>query len=101
MGSFVKVAKTGDLAAGTGKTVDARGKALAIFNVEGQFYAIDNACKHRGGPLGEGELDGKIITCPLHAWTYDVTTGECFNDPSCRADCFPVKIEGDDILIEI
>ncbi len=101
MGSFVKVAKTADLAVGTGKTVDARGREIAIFNVGGRFYAIDNACKHRGGPLGAGELDGKIVTCPLHAWTYDVTTGECFDDSSCRVACFPVKIEGDDVLIEV
>ena len=101
MGSFVKVAGVGEIAPGTGKTVEAGGREIAVFNVAGQFYAIDNACKHRGGPLGEGELDGTTVTCPLHAWTYDVTNGECFDDPSCAVDRFAVKVEGDDVLIEV
>jgi NAD(P)H-dependent nitrite reductase small subunit len=101
MGTFVKVAKSADLPRGTGKTVEAGGREIALFNVDGTFHAVDNACKHRGGPLGEGELDGKVVTCPLHAWTYDVTTGECFDDPSCHVDRFPVKVEGDDVLIEV
>jgi NAD(P)H-dependent nitrite reductase small subunit len=101
MATFIKVAKTSDLPAGQGKVVEADGREVALFNVGGVFHAIDNTCKHRGGPLGEGELDGTVVTCPLHAWTYDVTTGECFDDPSCPVQTFPVKIEGDDILIEL
>ena len=101
MASFVKVAGVGEIAPGTGKTVEAGGREIAVFNVAGQFFAIDNACKHRGGPLGEGELDGTTVTCPLHAWTYDVTSGECFDDPSCAVDRFAVKVEGDDVLIEV
>jgi NAD(P)H-dependent nitrite reductase small subunit len=101
MGTFVKVAKTSDLAAGQGKIVEANGREIALFNVGGSFHAIDNTCKHRGGPLGEGELDGTVVTCPLHAWTYDVTSGECFDDPACAVDTFPVKVEGEDVLIEI
>ena len=101
MGTFVKVAEASDLAPGQGKTVEAQGREIALFNVGGTFYAIDNTCKHRGGSLGEGELDGTVVTCPLHAWTYDVSTGECFDDPSCAIDRFPVKVEGNDVLVEI
>ena len=101
MGTFVKVGETKDLAAGQGKTIDVNGREIALFNVGGTFYAVDNTCKHRGGSLGEGELDGQIVTCPLHAWTYDVTTGECFDDPACGIDRFAVKVEGNDVLIEI
>ena len=101
MGTFIKVAKTSELAAGQGKVVEAGGRELALFNVGGAYHAIDNLCKHRGGSLGEGELDGTVVTCPLHAWTYDVTTGECFDDPACPVDRFAVKIEGDDILVEV
>ncbi|MGH7819512.1 MAG: nitrite reductase small subunit NirD [Candidatus Binatia bacterium] len=101
MGTFVKVAQAGDVAEGTGKTVDANGREIALFKVGGKFHAIDNVCKHRGGPLGEGELDGTVVTCPLHAWTYDVTTGECFDDPSCPVETFAVKVEGDDVLVEV
>jgi nitrite reductase (NADH) small subunit len=101
MGNFVKVAEAKDLAPGQGKTVEANGREIALFNVGGTFYAIDNTCKHRGGSLGEGELDGTVVTCPLHAWTYDVTSGECFDDPSCAIYRFPVKVEGNDVLIEV
>jgi nitrite reductase (NADH) small subunit len=101
MGTFVKVAQIKELAPGTGKTVEVNGREVALFNVGGNFYAVDNTCKHRGGSLGEGELDGTVVTCPLHAWTYDVTTGECFDDPACGIDRFTVKIEGEDVLVEL
>lgn len=101
MGNFVKVAETRDLASGQGKIVEAGGRDVALFNVGGTFYAVDNTCKHRGGSLGEGELDGNVVTCPLHAWTYDVTNGECFDDPACGLDTFAVKIEGNDVLVEV
>lgn len=101
MGTLVKVAKAAELAPGQGKTVEASGREIGLFNVDGTFYAVDNTCKHRGGSLGEGELDGPVVTCPLHAWTYDVTTGECFDDPACGIQIFTVKIEGDDVFIEV
>lgn len=99
MADFVKVGKKGDIPAGSGKTVDVKGKAVAVFNVDGNFYAIDNTCLHRGGPLGEGELDGKIVTCPWHGWRYDVTTGANEMNPSVTVQKFQVKVEGDDILV--
>ncbi len=101
MGTFVKVANASEIAPGQGKTVEANGREIAVFNVGGTLHAIDNGCKHRGGSLGEGELDGTIVTCPLHAWTYDVTNGECFDDPDCGVATYPVKVEGGDILIEV
>lgn len=101
MGSFVKVARVDEIPTGTGKSVIVDGRDIAVFNVDGVFHAIENDCKHRGGPLAEGELDGTIVTCPLHAWTYDVATGECFDDPACGVQKFAVKVEGDDLLLEI
>ena len=101
MGIFVKVANQTDLAPGEGKVVEANGREVALYNVAGTFYAVDNACKHRGGSLGEGELDGTVVTCPLHAWTYDVTTGECFDDPACAVETLAVKIEGGGVFVEV
>jgi nitrite reductase/ring-hydroxylating ferredoxin subunit len=101
MPNFVRVASKADIPAGEGRTFDVAGKPVAVFNCNGEFYAIDNECKHQGGPLGEGELDGTVVTCPLHAWTYDVTTGESPDDPECKIDCFAVKVEGDDILVSV
>lgn len=101
MASFIKVAARADVPDGTGKTVEAGGKQIALFNTAGKFYAIDNTCKHRGGPLGEGELDGTHVTCPWHGWEYDVTTGANLDDPNVKVGCYPVKIEGDDVLVEV
>jgi len=74
MAEFVKVAQVSDLQPGAGKVVMVKDRAIALFNVDGTFYAIDNICLHRGGPLGEGELEGCVVTCPWHGWQYDVKT---------------------------
>jgi nitrite reductase/ring-hydroxylating ferredoxin subunit len=76
-------------------------RELALFNVDGRYYAIDNACVHQGGPLGEGTLDGSIVTCPWHGWRYDVRTGENPLDDRFRVACFPVRVEGTSVLVEI
>jgi len=99
MADFVKVGKTGEIPNGSGKTVDVKGKPVAIFNIDGSFYAIDDSCVHRGGPLGEGEVTGKTVTCPWHGWRYDVTTGANELNPSISVAKYEVKIEGEDILI--
>jgi nitrite reductase/ring-hydroxylating ferredoxin subunit len=99
MADFVKVCKTVDVPAGSGRTVDVKGKPVALFNVDGNFYAVSDTCLHRGGPLGEGELDGKVITCPWHGWRYDVTTGINEMNPSVIVEKYQVKVEGDDLLV--
>src|SRR5260370_23702787 len=71
MGNFVKVATTGVIAPGEGKLVDAGGKKIALFNVDGTFYAIDETCTHRGGPLSEGMLMGTKLTCPVDRSSFD------------------------------
>jgi nitrite reductase (NADH) small subunit len=99
MAEFVTVANIADIAPGSGKTVVVNGKDIAVFNVDGSFYAIDGTCVHRGGPLGEGELQGNIVTCPWHQWTYDVTTGTSTLNPAARVACYPTKIEAEEILV--
>jgi nitrite reductase/ring-hydroxylating ferredoxin subunit len=88
-----------DVPEGAGKTVEVAGKQIALFNVGGKFYAIDSACKHRGGPLGEGEVDGSTVICPWHGWEYDVTTGANLDDASVKLGCYPVKVENADVMI--
>ena len=99
MANFVRVAATSEIPAGQGKAVEANGKTIAVFNCDGAFYAIDNTCKHQGGPLGEGELEGTTVICPWHGWTYDVTTGVSPDDPECAVDRYEVKVEGDSVLV--
>ena len=101
MATFVKAANKNDIGDGKGKVVSLDGNEIALFNVGGSFYAIDNTCKHKGGPLGEGELDQAQVTCPWHGWQYDVTTGACSTNPSVCQKKYNVKAEGDDILIEV
>ena len=74
MAGFVKVAKTDEIAAGQGKMAEVSDRKIALFNFEGSFYAIDDTCTHHGGPLSEGSLDGKEVTCPWHGARFDVTT---------------------------
>lgn len=99
MGDFVKAARRDELEPGTGKTVDVAGTPVALFNVGGRYYAIHNTCRHRGGPLGEGELSGSVVICPWHGWQYDVTIGEKVANPEIRVEKFEVRVEGDDILV--
>ena len=101
MASFSKAAKVSELPKGTGKTVEVDGKSIALFNCDGKWYAMDNACAHHGGPLGEGMVSGKTVTCPWHGWEYDIPTGQCAMDASVTNQQYEVKIEGDDILIAV
>jgi len=101
MADFVKVLSTSDLAEGQGKVVQAGGKAIAVFNVGGTVYALDNTCLHRGGPLGEGELEGAVVTCPWHMWEYDVRTGEKVGAPTVKVATYPVQVEGPDIKVAV
>ena len=101
MGKLAKIAEKGDLIPGQCTVVEVEGKTVALFNVDGSFYALDNTCLHRGGPLGEGDLDGKIVTCPWHGWQYDVSTGANANNPAVKVTCFPVKVEGTSVFVEV
>jgi 3-phenylpropionate/trans-cinnamate dioxygenase ferredoxin component len=101
MAEFVRIVGTADVKPGTGTTIDVGGKSLAIFNVGGAYYAIDNTCVHRGGPLGEGDLDGDVVMCPWHNWTYDVKTGRCINNPSACVKSYPVTVEGTDVKVQL
>ena len=72
MADFVKVANTNEIEPGQARLVDVKGKEIALFNVDGEFFALDNTCTHHGGPLAEGELAGHEVTCPWHGATFDV-----------------------------
>ena len=101
MGTRVRVAAVADVPVGTGRVVEAGGRPLALFNVDGTFHALDNACPHRGGPLGEGDLDGPIVVCPWHAWRWDVTTGVNANNPAVKVARLPVSVEAGAVFVEV
>jgi len=102
MAKTVKVAQTSDLAPGTSKVVQADGHSIGLFNVEGTFYAIDNTCTHRGGPLGEGQVQGNVVTCPWHGSQFDVITGQLVKGPATRpVSAYPTRVQGNDVLVDI
>lgn len=96
-----RVAKVAEIPAGTIREFQVEGKAIALANVGGKYHAINNTCLHRGGPLGQGVLEGNVVTCPWHGWQYDVTSGKVTQNPAVGVDCYPLEIRGEDIFVEI
>lgn len=75
-------------------------RVVALFRVGERFYALSNTCPHRGGSLGEGELEGFVVTCPWHGWQFDCRTGQAVENSAIQVKSYPVHVEGDDIYIE-
>ena len=99
--AFLRAAKMDEVPAGTIREFALDGKTVAVANVEGRLYALNNMCLHRGGPLGQGDLEGKVITCPWHGWQYDATTGKLTQNPTIGVDCYAVEVRGDDIYVDV
>jgi len=101
MPEFVRVASVGEMFPGEMKTVEVNGRQIVLANVGGEIVAFGNECTHRGGPLGDGDLDGRAVTCPWHAWRWDVTTGANVNNPAVRVACFPVAVENGAVYVDM
>jgi nitrite reductase/ring-hydroxylating ferredoxin subunit len=102
MAEFVKVAETSEVTPGTARLVNIKGKQIALFNIEGTFFALENACTHEEGPLAEGEIEGHEVTCPWHGAKFDVRTGEALCPPADEdARSYDVRVVGNDIEVEV
>ncbi len=101
MSEMRKVATKSQIEAGTCKAFEAIGRTIVVHNVDGEFFATSSQCPHQGGPLGDGIVDGKTVTCPWHAWQFDLVTGEATYNPGFKIDCFKVELQDDDILVEV
>ena len=99
--SWVTVAKASECPPGSARECVAAGRIVALFNVEGQFHALDGICPHQGGPLGKGRLVGCIITCPWHGFQFDVTTGQHQTSQSLVHSSFAVRVDGDEVQVEV
>jgi nitrite reductase (NADH) small subunit len=99
--SFVKVGSLATLAPGSVMEAEVGGNTYAICNVVGELHAYTGICPHAGGPLGQGSLDENILTCPWHGWEYDCRTGVNDYDETVTLAKFPVKAQGDDILLDV
>jgi len=98
--AFVRAAKVAEVPPGTIREFQVDGKTIALANVSGKFYAINNTCLHRGGPLGQGVLEGKVVTCPWHGWEYDVTSGKVVQNLAVGVDCYGLEVRGEDIFVD-
>lgn len=103
MGELVKVASVSDIPPGAAKIVEVAGEHIAVFNVNGNFYALDNTCIHKGGPLGEGTVNDSDLTveCPWHGWVYSLETGETTFSPGAKVKTYPVKVQGSDVFLDL
>jgi nitrite reductase/ring-hydroxylating ferredoxin subunit len=100
MPSFVTVAESSEIPPGQIKEVELEGQSILVVNVNGQFFAIDSICTHRGGPLAEGELRGEIVTCPWHRGGFDVRTGEAVALPTTEpVTTYRVRMVGTSVQV--
>ncbi|MCH7746029.1 MAG: non-heme iron oxygenase ferredoxin subunit [Chloroflexi bacterium] len=100
MENFVKVASASDLPVGEIMVVDIGDERILLSNIEGEFYAINEACSHARGPLADGPVDGAEVECPWHGSRFSLKTGEATNSPAVKSvPCYAVRVDGDDVLV--
>ena len=102
---YIDAVKLSDLQPGSCLSVelDDTGRGVALFNVDGELFALDNTCPHAGGPLGEGTLQGELVRCPWHGWRFNVRTGYCLKNPTDEwaVTRFQIKVENDTIQVAL
>lgn len=101
MPSTVRVATVDEIPVGSSKEVVAGDHVIAVFNVDGTYYAVDGVCPHAGGPLAQGRVLDGILACPWHGWQFELKTGKNCLNPRISAGCFSVRVEGADVVIEL
>lgn len=102
MPKYVRVATTGEVEEGTGRYYDVDGEPIAIWHVDGTFYATTDICSHEEASLSEGELEGEVVECPLHGARFNVRTGRVLSLPAVvGVKTYPVRVNGDVIEIEL
>lgn len=99
--AFVRAARQADIPEGQIREFQVDGKAVAIANVSGKLFAINSMCLHHGGPLGEGDLEGSVVSCPWHGWQYDVTTGKLVQEPDSGVQCYAVEVRDGSIFVDL
>lgn len=102
MPKFIPIGKISEIPDQSAKCVEVEGRKIAVFNLGGQFYAIDNDCPHEQGPLSDGNIQGEEIECPWHASRFNIKTGKVTMDPSTEnVASHPVRVTGDSIEVEV
>jgi nitrite reductase (NADH) small subunit len=99
---FIKLAAQSDLPPeGEAKEFAAGDRVICVANVNGAISAMDNVCLHRGGPLGQGVIEGDKLVCPWHGWQYDPKTGQAVHNPNASVAVYPIKVENGEVTVEL
>jgi 3-phenylpropionate/trans-cinnamate dioxygenase ferredoxin subunit len=97
---FVRVGRVGEVPDGRPEVFDVEDRKIAIYRLDDGYYAIDDICTHDGGPLAEGEVEGDEVICPRHGARFSIKTGAALTFPAVSpVDRYPVRVEGDDLLV--
>jgi nitrite reductase (NADH) small subunit len=98
---WFRIAAVADCPPGSGVETVVGDRIVALFNVEGNFYALDGVCPHQGGPLGKGKVAGCVVTCPWHGWQFDVRTGQHQISRTVRQPCLPTRVEAGEVYVDL
>ena|ERR1700756_3134451 len=102
MSEFVRICSKADLpSSGEAREIAVGEKMLCVANENGSITVMDNVCPHRGGPLGQGMIEGGKLICPWHAWAFDLKTGEATHTQMARVPMYEVRVEGEDVLVKL
>lgn len=102
MADFVVVGRINDFTPGQGKMVTVNGRHVALFRLGNEFFALDNLCLHKAGPLCEGQIDSNdVVTCPWHGWSYQIRTGTLVQDTRVGVSKHEVRIEGASVAVRL
>jgi nitrite reductase (NADH) small subunit len=101
MAEFVTVGRTSDFVLGAGKMVIVDGRHVALFRLEDGFFAMDNLCLHRAGPLCDGLIVGGVVHCPWHGWSYEIRSGGLVQDPKVGVSKHHTRIIGDEVQVQL
>lgn len=99
MSEFVCVGSARDVAPGSGKPFTVGRYDVAVFNVDGEYFALENVCPHQGSPIADGALEGPLLTCPWHAWCFDVRSGAMTLGDYSEIPQFDVRVRGDQLWV--
>ena len=101
MSDFQPVGRIAEFAAGQGRMVTVNGRHVALFRLGEEFFALDNMCLHRGGPLCDGQIKNDVVTCPWHFWSYEIRTGMMVQDPRVGVSRHEVRVDGELISVRL
>jgi nitrite reductase (NADH) small subunit len=99
--AFHSVPEAAQIKPGKGMTVSVAGKRIALFNLDGEFHALDDTCPHVGAPIGGGWVDGATVACPMHGWEFEIKTGKGVTVPGCSLARYPVRMTDGTVEISI